>query len=787
MGIPRLFKKLSSSSISGTAIITNITRPTDAYMLAIDANSVIYGSEAKIKSAINMFRRLELQLLYERNTKRNTSIKVPSTLLQQRQQYGITLDQSITTPQQLTKAFDDHFTLAYLNRLITDDAINMYKSLVELTTNLKLLYIVFDGTPSKAKMVEQKKRRYIGAITETFIKTSLLPSYQSYLTQLPNYEYYNEAHATAWNKGNITPGTNFMYNIARQLAQAFQVPEFQHIKVVISGMEEIGEAEKKIVNYIETHYTNEQVIVYSPDADVIFLCQLLHIPNVAMLRHDQEKSSHGSKVYDMIDIPVLKRLLAEYVIQGINSKRAHLNTDGNSDQPTRALVLTPAMIHSINNDIVFLSTVFGNDFLQRMETFDVGNFDLLLDIYLNTMIEQGSDVTFLVLGQRDNYKINYKFLQDIIKNMLPYEAKFIENNHLYNVFMNYNQIEYVFNPIKLKNEDDVERNINQLKTNYNKLKTALMSRDQATIDDLFHTSHFAMQLKRSINIPNAANLTNDQLIQDIKQFYRDIKSFPRLDLDTRKYSSSSNNPRHSKRIEKFNGNKYKIEAYKFENMLDDYHHKFNASRLKLSPKDIPNYYSKYFHDCTIDEICFEYLLGFVWVFEYYYNKQDYVSTWYYPFERSPLLRDVYKFMVTHSAYVTDVYEALGQFEVADISKFFNPVEQLLYVTPINESNAALLPKVILKNFNEISDELDAQSVMVFTDIAPIVQEMTKPKCDDSVIDCRSISYFNKCIMPDVQVVGADDDDIFRDVVRRYASGDEEYERKAKSVMPNHAF
>ncbi len=69
-------------------------------------------------------------------------------------------------------------------------------------------------------------------------------------------------------------------------------------------MYEVGEGEKKIVNYVSKYLTDttDSVMIYSPDADMILLCMLLPVNKLYMLRYNQQ-----SFVYDLIDVRMLKK------------------------------------------------------------------------------------------------------------------------------------------------------------------------------------------------------------------------------------------------------------------------------------------------------------------------------------------------------------------------------------------------------------------------------------------------------------------------------------------------
>jgi len=131
------------------------------------------------------------------------------------------------------------------------------------------MYIALDGTPSLSKMLEQKKRRFVGDF-----QSQLLEPYKS---------------TFSWSKNNISPGTLFMNKITKFLSNIKSVINKEKIKeedlildldkynfynkikkFEYSDTNAPGEAEMKILDLM-IDLPNEPIIFYSPDSDVILL------------------------------------------------------------------------------------------------------------------------------------------------------------------------------------------------------------------------------------------------------------------------------------------------------------------------------------------------------------------------------------------------------------------------------------------------------------------------------------------------------------------------------------
>lgn len=756
MGVLEFFGSLLKNNITSNAIKVNFNTQKNFDSLFLDFNSIIHVSSHKVTDDINIFLQSILKSLYEQrplsqNILDNNFKKYHMTEIKSQ----ITLE---SKPISVIKIFKDYFNKKRLNKLIIIDVIDTVKYILNTfceKDKLKLLLIAIDGVPSKGKIIEQRQRRYLSAIIEKY-QNNILESFKEYLKNQPDYTYYYNKYEIKWSTNNITPGTKFMNKLAEYLKnekiqQSFKINQ-KHLKIIVSDMSEIGEGEKKIVNYINKKYTNssDNIAVYSPDADVILLCMLLPVTHIFMIRHNQQ-----TNFYDLIDIHLLKSNISYYINN--NPKYAKENFD----------------IEKINKDIVFISTLFGNDFVPKIETLNVKRgFQNIMDKYLITLVQYKSKDNYLINFVNDKYKLNFIFLKSFIKELLPIELDFIENNDLYNEFINAGQIKDTFSEMTITAQNIVGI-YNDFMIEYNNFKNTLKNNGNYSY---FEKNEFFMNsLRKSINIiikdqpVNVTYLSNRELISLIKKFYQENQSFPKLNINLNTYSTSISDKYHKLKIKGFN--EYQIESYKFKHMLDEYHIKFNAQPLKLSPSKLNNYYETYFgikinNKKMSDEqkhIMHKYLEGIIWVFEYYYNDASYISRWYYEYERAPLLKDLYAFLTSIGLeYYDDIYKILDNYQIHDIKSYFNPLEQLIYVSPMIGNILKLIPK----NYRQYitSKDLDPFLANLFIDISKIVENLWNEKKVDN-IDCHNIMFFNKCIIKSIHKLTTSDDKLFMTQMR----------------------
>jgi 5'-3' exonuclease len=159
-----------------------------------------------------------------------------------------------------------------------------------------------------------------------------------------------------------------------------------------------GEGEYKIIHFIrlyENLFLNRKIIIYSPDSDMILLSSILPLNiDINIIRYDQQQNQDF-----FLSTEIFKLLLIEYVTE---TKKTEIN-------------------QNIINDIIFIFTIFGDDFIPKLESIQVNNhYEKVLDIY-KKIYKSGYII--------DNNKINLTQLKDFFK-----ELKDIEIPNLLTMF-----------------------------------------------------------------------------------------------------------------------------------------------------------------------------------------------------------------------------------------------------------------------------------------------------------------------------------------------------------------
>ena len=177
--------------------------------------------------------------------------------------------------------FDTLTINQYVVKLVKNNVLFILENNFE-TTKIKTIYIGIDGVPSKSKMLEQKRRRVMGEFLE-LMKLQIADKHKNLLDN--NDKGYNrylfEKNKTKWSKNFISPCTNLMNLMQNQLKsedyikKLINITQNNDLKYIVSGYVDNGEAEKKIINYINNNEMTGNLTIYSPDADVILLSLLI--------------------------------------------------------------------------------------------------------------------------------------------------------------------------------------------------------------------------------------------------------------------------------------------------------------------------------------------------------------------------------------------------------------------------------------------------------------------------------------------------------------------------------
>jgi 5'-3' exonuclease len=810
MGVLEFFGTLLRNNITLSAINSNYTKKTDIEYFLVDFNSIIHVSGQFVISELNSILSYFLKN-YDNELKKIIHNQYMKDEIYEKSKYfkvddyfRLIVEDPKVTKEDIIKHTKKYFVDKKMDKIVIREvALNFFKLLKAYLNKdvLKGILIAIDGVPSKSKMVEQRQRRYMGSVINEF-KNKIFKKYSKELKNesgknLNNY-YDIQKNSIKWNRNLITPGTDFMDKLSRVLKsdkiQSKIKKYFTRIEdYIVSDMYEVGEGEKKIINYINKNNISkkDKYLIYSPDADMILLALILGTDNVDILRHNQQTSA-----YDYININTLRDNISYYITKTINES-PKIKETGKYKQIDNNQIL---------NDLVCLSTLFGNDFLPKMETLSVKhNFKLLIDAYIESFLKNGK---FLCMKNKTKYELNLHFLRDIFNILNKEEIEYIEHNEMYQKYHNYSKIKDAFSYVNV-----VESNIHDLIKNffqrYTHLKIAL--KNNQNLNEFVTNKDFMSTLRKLLvfdsNNNDKQNVTvdhmNDNEYMDFLKKYVDrVGAIPKININPAPNSKKITDGYHKKMTA--NMNKYEKEIYSLEKMLDEYAIKFNAKPLDLRFTKLSDYYYKYFkvknYEHFKDQLPKEllnvvlvYFEGLYWVFDYYFNNDEYINYWYYAYERAPLMRDMIKllnYMDKYKTEINNIITGISKYNVPNnkVDKYFNTIEQLIYVSPMTEETIETLPEEYRAFIRQ--QKINGDLTEYFIDIEKIVQKLWNTNINDIAIineygdiDCQSVAYLNKCFLKPLEKMPKEFDDKFISLIRKNVKVSDKIKKRTINKNP----
>jgi len=268
--------------------------------------------------------------------------------------------------------------------------------LVEYSKPTKLLYIAIDGSAPKAKLNQQRMRRF-----KKFYE-------KNEISLIKKRNNIKEDLNDEWDTNAITPGTLFMDKLSIKLKSYFS--KRKHFKIIISDSNIPGEGEHKLLEHIRNTYTDKEYnVIYGLDADLIMLCLIANKPNIYLLREtvefDNKIHVEGFK-FLYLSIDNLKKNLLNEICERLGE--VYLNKEQKD---------------KIVYDYIFLSFILGNDFIPHSPSVGIKNsgIDLLLDLYVRYYFDTKSNLVLL-----DEKKINHDFLKNIFRDLGLMEDSLLE-------------------------------------------------------------------------------------------------------------------------------------------------------------------------------------------------------------------------------------------------------------------------------------------------------------------------------------------------------------------------
>lgn len=293
----------------------------------------------------------------------------------------------------------------------------------------KVLYLAVDGVAPRAKMNQQRSRRFRSAKEAELLAAELVAR-----DEFNGKKSSADIEKTRFDSNCITPGTDFMLKLSLAMQKwvdyKMQTDPFwmNGAQVIVSGPDVPGEGEHKVMDFIREerekyqkgqstdHYAPGWThVLYGLDADLIMLGLVTHERNFMLLREKmsvvmagrgrnkyrkkKDMMEYDRNDFELLELSSLRQLLA------IQFRKF-------SDQ------IADYSLDRIVDDFVFMCMMVGNDFLPHSPHLEIdsGALSLMLTNYIDLLPEWGGYLT-------DREKIHPERFEQFIYNLACYEAE----------------------------------------------------------------------------------------------------------------------------------------------------------------------------------------------------------------------------------------------------------------------------------------------------------------------------------------------------------------------------
>ncbi|SCV06154.1 LANO_0H23288g1_1 [Lachancea nothofagi CBS 11611] len=322
----------------------------------------------------------------------------------------------------------------------------------------KVLVIAVDGVAPRAKMNQQRARRFRSA-RDAEIQND--ERERVLLEREDMGEIIDESirNKKTWDSNAITPGTPFMDKLAAALRYwtSFKLatdPGWKNLQVIISDATVPGEGEHKIMNFIRSQRSDPQYnpntshCIYGLDADLIFLGLATHEPHFKILREDvfAQDNRRRQRVQDAINMTeeekqslALQESEKPFLWLHVGVLREYLSVE----------LFVPRLSFEFDteraiDDWVFMCFFCGNDFLPHLPSLDVreNSIDILVEIWktilprLKTYMTcdgvlnlESVELLLEQLGNREPEMFKGRYLQEIRKQEAVKRRKMLKSNN----------------------------------------------------------------------------------------------------------------------------------------------------------------------------------------------------------------------------------------------------------------------------------------------------------------------------------------------------------------------
>lgn len=289
---------------------------------------------------------------------------------------------------------------------------------VDIVGPRKVLYMAIDGVAPRAKMNQQRGRRFRSAqeiYAGKFRKRRLADLWAKEGLELPE----QVVEASHWDHNVITPGTPFMKNVSQFLRNYIAEnlmynPKWANLQVIFSDANSPGEGEHKILDFIrrqraqQGYDPNTSHCIYGADADLIMLSLSTHEAHFYIIRESitntfKQRGKEWAKEVKKTDAEKkkisedratrgLRRFSVDFNFINIFYVREFLDKFYSE---VKGQLKHKWNLENVIDDFVFLCFFGGNDFLPHLPALSIhqGGIDILMHLHRRMLPDLGGYFT----------------------------------------------------------------------------------------------------------------------------------------------------------------------------------------------------------------------------------------------------------------------------------------------------------------------------------------------------------------------------------------------------------
>ncbi|KAH8399870.1 hypothetical protein KR215_003675, partial [Drosophila sulfurigaster] len=292
---------------------------------------------------------------------------------------------------------------------IFQDIFNYMDKLFYLIKPQKLFFLAIDGVAPRAKMNQQRSRRFRTAREAEQLEAKALKRGE-------------QRKHDRFDSNCITPGTEFMDELQKGLRNFLRIkvstdPLWKKCQVILSGQEVPGEGEHKIMDYIRymkaqpNFDPNTRHCLYGLDADLIILGLCTHELHFVVLREEVKFGKNVKRgTFDETRFFLLHLgLLREY----LELEFAQLST------PEK-----PLDVAQLIDDWVLMGFMVGNDFIPHLPCLHISSnaLPLLYKAYIELHPKLGGNIN-------EQGKLNMARLEMFMHSLSKIELELFEEHY----------------------------------------------------------------------------------------------------------------------------------------------------------------------------------------------------------------------------------------------------------------------------------------------------------------------------------------------------------------------